>query len=90
MAQDINPDLALFLHELSSEEVQRLLVYLNGQTTFAKEQAGLAAKRAAVWNTPLAWAAVQQCEQYWQDSWQDLQILLSEVALRTSDTTWEN
>ena len=90
MEQDRDPDLALFLHELSSEEVSRLLVYLNGQTTFAKEQAGLAAKRAMVWDTPLAWAAVQQCEQYWQDSWRDLQLLLSEAAHRGPATAWEN
>lgn len=90
MAQDRDPDLVLFLHELSSEEVTRLLVYLNGQTTFAKQQARLAAERAVDWDTPLAWAAVQQCEQYWQDSWRDLQLLLSEAAQRAPQSTWVN
>ena len=90
MAQERDPDLALFLHELSSEDMTRLLVYLNGQAAFAKEQAHLAAERAALWDTPLAWAAVQQCEQYWQDSWTDLQLLLSEAAHRGPATAWEN
>lgn len=90
MAQDRDPDLALFLHELSSEEVTRLLFYLNGQTTFAKQQARLAAERAEMWDTPLAWAAVQQCEQYWQESWRDLQLLLHEAAHRAPVTVWEN
>lgn len=90
MAHTRDPEMALFLQELSSDEVQRLLIFLNGQAAFAKQQARLAADRAQLWDTPLAWAAATQCEQFWQESWRDLQLLLSVAATQTPTPALEN
>lgn len=90
MAHSNDPEMALFLQQLSADEVERLLVYLNGQTAFAKEQARLASDRAQLRDTPLAWAAAAQCEQYWRESWRDLQLLLNVAVLRVPAQALEN